>query len=200
MAHKGGKRDKAKLKYNENLYTPDGAKTLTEKDLKKEYSRLRSIARKRLERFKNTEWNDTQIYKMNKDIYKPIKEIKSNRELRHLFSQVARFVTAETGSVTGLEQQRKKAVKTLNQRGYDFVNKENYREFADFMEYARIANLNRMYDSKRIADFYEATERRNMSKQELQKAFRSWRRKQKTLRKIQQQNPRTSSMYRRSVY
>jgi hypothetical protein len=199
MPYKGGRRDKATLLYENEVYTPEGAKTLTEKQLHKEYSRLRSIARKRLERFEGTEWTDTQVYQLNVGVYKPLKEIKSERELRHLFSQVAKFVMSDTGSVSGLEKQRQRAVETLNDRGYDFVTKENFRKFAEFMEYARVANLNRMYDSKRIAEFYESSEKKQLSNKELQKAFRSWTRKQKKLKKIQNRNPRTSSEYREDV-
>lgn len=199
MPFKGGRRDKAKLLYDEEIYTPEGAKNLTDKQLRKEYSRLRSIARKRLERFEGTEWTDTQVFKQNVGVYKPLKEIKNDRELRHLFSDIANFVTASTGSVSGLEKQRERAVSTLNERGYDFVNKQNFRKFAEFMEYARVSNLNRIYDSKRIADFYEATEKKDMSNEQLRGAFRSWTKKQKKLKKIQNRNPRTSNVYRDAI-
>jgi Tfp pilus assembly protein PilO len=197
MAYKGGKREKATLTYAPEIYTPEGAKNLTDKQLRKEYSRLRSVARKRLERFQGTEWTDAQVYKMNAGQYKSLKNIKSDRELRHLLSSVARFVTSDTGSVSGLEKQRTRAVKTLNERGYEFVNKQNFRKFAEFMEYTRVAKLNRIYDSKRIAEFYAATEKKNLSNEQLFKAFRGWARKQKKQRKIQNINPRNSSQYRR---
>ena len=199
MPYVGGKRDKASLLYEKETYTPEGAKNLTEKQLHKEYSRLRSIARKRLERFEGTEWTDSQVYKLNAGVYKPLKEMTSERELRHLFSDLARFVMAKTSSVSGLEAQRKEAIGTLNDRGYDFVNKENYREFAEFMEYARVSNLNKMYDSKRIADFYEASEKKKLQNDELRSAFRSWSRNQKKLKKIQNRNPRTSTQYREDM-
>lgn len=199
MAYKGGLREKAQLRYEKEVYTPESSKTLSNKELRKEYSRLRSIARKRLERFEGTEWTDTQVYKLNAGVYKPLKEIKSDRELRHLLSDVSRFVMSETGSVSGLTKQRETAVQTLNDRGYEFVNKENYRQFAEFMEYARVSNLNRMYDSKRIAEFYEATEKKELANEELRKAFRSWTRKQKKLKKIQNINPRKSSQYRKEI-
>lgn len=199
MAYKGGKREKATLRYEKEVYTPEGAKTLSEKDLKKEYSRLRSIAQKRLKRFEGTEWTDTQIYKLNAGIYKPIKEIKNERELRHLFSQIAKYVEAKTGSVSGLEKQRRQAIKTLKERGYTFVNKENYRNFVEFMEYARVANLNRLYDSERLAAFYEATVKSKMSDEELRKSFRAWLKKQKKQDRIRNHNPRTSSQYRKDL-
>jgi Tfp pilus assembly protein PilO len=199
MPYKGGRRDKARLKYDAEAYTPEGAKSLSDKQIRTEYSRLRSIARKRLERFEGTEWTDTQVYKMNAGVYKPLKEITSNRELRHLLSDVARFVTSDTGSVSGLEKQREKSVKTLNERGYDFVTKENFRKFAEFMEYTRIAKLNRLYDSKRIAEFYAAAEKKKLSGKELQTAFKAWQRKEKQNKKIQHKNPRNSDQYRKDL-
>lgn len=199
MAYKGGARKKATLKYDRNLYTPTGAKELTDKELRREYSRLRSIARKRLERFEGTEWTTSQIYRYNKEGFKPLKDIKSERELRHLFSDVARFVTAERGSVSGLEKERRKAVKTLNERGYKFVNKKNFRKFAEFMEYVRTANLNRIFDSKRVADFYESTERENRSEEEMRTAFKSWSKNQRKQNKIQNKSKKDSSKYRRAL-
>lgn len=196
MAYVGGRREKASLMYEKEVYTPEGAKAISDRQLRKEYTRLRSIARKRLERFEGTEWTDTQVYKLNVGVYKPLKQINTNRELRHLFSQVARFVMSETGSVSGLEKQREHAVESLNDRGYDFVSKDNFRKFAEFMEYARVSNLNRMYDSKRIADFYAASEKKQLSNKELQDAFRSWQRNQKKEKKIQNKDPRNSSQYR----
>lgn len=199
MPFRGGKREKATLKYSKEIYTPEGAKSLTDKQLRKEYSRLRSIARKRLERFEGTEWTDTQIYQENVGKFKPLKEVQSNRELRHLLHDVASFVTHETGSVSGLEKQRRNAVQALNERGYDFVTKKNFREFADFMEYARVVSLNHLYDSKRVAEFFEIAEKRRIKGEDLRTAFRAWRRSQVNQPKIQNWNPRTSSKYRHDI-
>lgn len=199
MPYKGGARKKATLKYDKNLYTPTGAKELTDKELRQEYSRLRSIARKRLERFEGTEWTTSQIYQYNKEGFKPLKEIKSDRELRYLLSDVARFITAERGSVSGLEKERRQAVKTLNERGYTFVNKKNFRKFAEFMEYVRTANLNRIFDSKRVADFYEATERDNRSEEEMRNAFKAWSKNQRKKNKIQNKSKKDSNKYRRAL-
>lgn len=194
---KGGKREKAKLKYAPEVYTPIGAKSLTEPELKKEYSRLRSIARKRLERFENTEWVTSQQYIQNKGKYVPIKDIKSDTELRHLFTELARFITAETGSVSGLNKQRDKMIETFNDRGYDFVNKNNIRKFVDFMEFTRNASLGRIYDSKRVAELFDYAEQKNMKSEDLRKTFNKWRKsEERNDKKIQNIDPRNSSMFR----
>jgi hypothetical protein len=199
MAYKGGARKKATLKYMRDVYTPEGAKSLTDRNLRKEYSRLRSIAQKRLQRFEGTEWTDSEVYKTNKDLFKPLSEIKSDRELRHLFSDVARFTISATGSVSGLERQRRLAIETLHDRNYDFVNKGNFKEFAEFMEYERIANKGRMYDSKRIAEFYEMHDKTLVTNDQLHKAFKRWKETHRQLKKIQQINPRNSTVYRSKI-
>lgn len=205
MPYKGGARQKATLKYHDSLYTPYGAKDavssnkITEKELRTEYSRLRSIARKRLERFEGTEWTTTQIYKYNKQGFKPLKDIKSDSELRYLLADVARFITSDRSSVSGLEKERKRAIQTFQEHGYDFVTKKNFRQFTDFMEYVRTANLNRIYDSKRVAEFYEANERKKFTNEELRDAFKQWTKKQNKKNKIQNKNKKDSSKFRKAL-
>lgn len=186
---------RAKLTYSRDTYTPEGLKSLTERELRKEYSRLRSIARKRLERFVGTEWEDSQVYRLNVGIYIPLKDIKTERELRYLTVQVAHFLTASTGSVSGLNAQRERAVQTLNERGIDFVNKDNFKEFGEFMEYARIVRLNRMFDSERVAEFYEFAKKAELTGEELRKAFRRWSKRQDKQKRIQHRDPRNSDYY-----
>lgn len=203
MAYKGGKRSKAKLKFEKELYTPYGAKRaieegeLTYKEIKKEYSRLRSIARKRLERLADSEWTHTEMYQQFKEGFPTLKEIGDDtRELRHELSNVQRFITSKRASVSDLVRGRKEAIETFHEHGYDFVNKQNFREFTEFMEYARKHNLNRIYDSKRIADFYESIEDNNYSQRELHRAFNEWRDNQRELEKVQNRNQKTSRDFR----
>jgi len=208
MAYVGGKRPKAKLKFDKVYYTPIGAKELgrdpntgevDKSVIRKEYSRLRSIARKRIERLSKSEWNDSQIYLQNKDGFKTLKNIKSDRELRHEFSQLARFVTSDRGSASGQNKIRKNTVETLRDRGYDFVTVKNFREFGEFMEYARMATANRLYDSERVANVYESLERRGADPQTMKMAYNAWRKNQKKKAKVQNKQKRDSEQYRTAL-
>ena len=171
---------------------------MSQKDINKEYSRLRAIANKRLERFQGTEWETSQIYKYNKRGFAPIKEL-TEREIRFMLSDVARFVTSKRSSVSGLNKERAQAVETLKERGFDFVNKKNFRQFGEFMEYARMSNLNRIYDSKRVAEFYEQAEKKNKTVREMRDAFNEWKDKQKPQNKIQNKSKKDSNKFRRSL-
>lgn len=181
------------FKFNRYSYTPEGSKQLTERNLREEYSRLRSIAVKRLQRLGNSEWNDTDLYLRSKNKFKKLKDIKNERELRYLFSDLHYFLESPRSSVTGLDKIRKQSIDTLHQHGYDFVTKKNFRDFGRFMEWAREHAQAYMYDSDRVANAYnELAVKRNLSQQEIESAFRAWSRRERKLQKIRNLNPRTS--------
>lgn len=181
------------FKFNRFAYTPEGAKQLTDRNLREEYSRLRSIAVKRLQRLGNSEWNDTDLYLRSKNKFKKLKDIKNERELRYLFSDLHYFLASPRSSVTGLDKIRRQSLDTLHEHGYKFVTKENFRKFGRFMEWAREHAQAYMYDSERVANtFNEFLVKRNLSQQEIETAFRAWSRRERKLQKIRNKNPRTS--------
>lgn len=181
------------FKFNRFSYTPQGAKQLTDRNLREEYSRLRSIAVKRLQRLGNSEWNDTDLYLRSKNKFKKLKDIKNERELRYLFSDLHYFLASPRSSVTGLDKIRRQSLDTLHAHGYEFVTKKNFREFGRFMEWARERAQAYMYDSDQVAKTYnELAVKRNLSQQEIETAFRAWSRRERKLQKIRNMNPRTS--------
>ena len=181
------------FKFNRFSYTPEGAKQLTDRNLREEYSRLRSIAVKRIQRLGNSEWNDTDLYLRSKNKFKKLKDIKNERELRYLFSDLHYFLASPRSSVTGLDKIRRQSLDTLHAHGYKFVTKKNFIKFGRFMEWAREHAQAYMYDSERVANtFNEFSVKRNLSQQEIELAFRAWSRRERKLQKIRNKNPRTS--------
>ena len=200
MPFVGGVRPKAKLKFDREYYTPVGAKELKASDLRKEYSRLRSIAQKRLKRMSSSEWNDSQIYMENRHGFKTLKEMESGgREMRSEFSELARFILSEKSSVSGQNRIRKKSIKTFGEHGYEFVKKDNFKDFGKFMEYARTANMGRLYDSEKIAELFETEDKKDSTPEQMQKAYDKWREEQKPLPKVQNKNKKDSNQYRKAL-
>lgn len=106
----------------------------TDAELKKEYSRLRSIARKRLERMSTSEYSESQTYLKNKNLFVPVAQIRGKKQLAELLTSVEEFVSSRASSIRGLNAIRRESIETLHRHGYDFVNKENYKIFTDFMQ------------------------------------------------------------------
>lgn len=151
--YRGNKASRNVLKLGKlSDYVPAKLAAQDEKTLRKEYSRLRDIAQKRLKRMDESGWDWTEEYKQNRYAFAKTSMLKEKRDLQYKLSQVARFLTSSRGSVSGLKESTQSAIDTLHQHGYDFVNMGNFKEFADFMEWARSLVIGRMYDSDRIAE------------------------------------------------
>lgn len=175
--YRGGSEAGATLRYPPEAYVPSVGRMsmyMTEAQMRAEYSRLRSIARKRLERFEGSEFTDTQQYRLNVGRYKPLKEVQSRAELAGLLADVSRFVTARTGSVSGLQRQRTQSLASLHEHGYTFVNRKNFKQFIDFMEDWRTVDKNKIYDSARVADLFSEAKRQRVSFEQLKKDFKFW--------------------------
>lgn len=153
----GGKARKSPLNLGKRSdYIPAKLNQMDEAMLRKEYSRLRDIAQKRIKRMEK-DWDWTKTYKYNVYNYNKLSAIKDKRSLVHKLSDIARFLTADTGAVSGLVKQRNKAILTLHKHGYKFVNAKNWRDFSEFMTWAEDLAIGRMYDSSRIVDVWSAS-------------------------------------------
>lgn len=117
----------------EILQSPD----FTDKELRREYSRLRKVAEKRIKRMGQTEWARSKTYQYNVGIYPNLVNVPNKSELSHLLSDLARFLSASTGSISGLEEQRTKALESLKEAGLENITTENWWDFVDMMEWIR---------------------------------------------------------------
>lgn len=122
------------------------------KEARAEYSRLRKIAEKRLKRLGQSEFKTGDVYRKYKDAFKPLPKKASAERVRKMLSDVARFTERKQASISGLRESRKKQLETLQERGYDWINKDNISTFNDYM--ARIMKFTaaKNYDSEEIVD------------------------------------------------
>lgn len=141
------------------------------KEIRQDYKELRKLANRRLERFKGTEWEDSKQYKRNAGRYKKLSEIKSDRELAYLLTDLQRFTSSDTSTVRGLARHRNATIETLREHGYDFINRNNIRAFGDYMEQLRAKGIARLYDSARLADVFETAEKKRVSPDEVLQKF-----------------------------
>ena len=120
-----------------SAYHPDALQNeYTEGELRKEYTRLRDIAQKRLKRLEASEFANTKTVRYNKDRFIPLREISGTGELTHLLSDLARFLTASRSTVSGQKSYRKKSVESLQEAGLTAVTEKNFLHFTDVMDWA----------------------------------------------------------------
>lgn len=156
-------------------YTPLALElTWDKKDVRKEYSRLRSIWRKRYERLLKSDYKDINLVK-DRPIqrYKQLKDITRDRELYHLLSELATIIGSERTTVTGLKKREKEQMEHINDvYGTELKTHEDFLNFGRFMEQLRDFASDRIYDSDFAVDLYSDGEKLSTGKMlELYKEF-----------------------------
>lgn len=156
-------------------YTPLALElTWDMKDVRKEYSRLRSIWRKRYERLLKSDYKDINLVK-DRPIqrYKQLKDITSDREIYHLLSELGTIIASDRTTVTGLKKQEKEQMQHINDvYGTELKTHEDLLNFGRFMEQLRDFASDRIYDSDFAVELYSDGEKLSTGKMlELYKEF-----------------------------
>lgn len=150
------------LTWQYDEYYPYRLEQLDERALRKEYSRLREIANRRLARLQASEYKETDLAKEYAGGFAILAEVE---DLPRELTKLARFVASERTSVTGLKRIDRQTIETLHEHGYTFVNAKNVRQFGAFMEEMRQAGLSKLYSSEFIATWWserDASKRDNI--------------------------------------
>lgn len=148
-------------------YTPLALElTWDMKDVRKEYSRLRSIWRKRYERLLKSDYKDVNLV-IDRPIqrYKQLKDITSDREIYHLLSELATIIASDRTTVTGLKKQEKEQMQHINDvYGTELKTHEDLLNFGRFMEQLRDFVSDRIYDSDFAVELYSEGEKLSTDK------------------------------------
>ena len=149
--------DEAQIKVMEDL-----------RSAKKEYTRLRDIAEKRIKRMSSTEFSQSKTYKEHRRGFDKLKDI-DPKDLPTALSEVSKFVGAKASSITGQKEIMMKTIGTLNRAigadsgeddedepsGQAGVTKQNYWRVIKLLERAR--KLKKTYGSDKIVELADAT-------------------------------------------
>lgn len=157
------KRSKPKgLLRSKDDYTPLALElTWDMKDVRKEYSRLRSIWRKRYERLLKSDYKDINLV-TDRPIqrYKQLKDITSDREIYHLLSELATIIASDRTTITGLKRNEIEQMRHINDvYGTELKTHEDLLNFGSFMEQLRDFASDRIYDSDFAVELYSDGEK-----------------------------------------
>lgn len=174
---------KVVLKWNVNTYIPSELAKLPIKEVRAEYSRLRSIERKRMERMLGTEFEKSAEFKKNYMAYDPVKEL-NNVSILYQLAKLSREVSEPYNTLKAQKELREQKLNTLHEHGYDFVNEGNFFEFGEFMNDYRARKLDQIYDSDSVAEVFRDAEKLNVDISKVKADFEFWLENKKALEKI----------------
>lgn len=154
-----------------------GKEEISEKDLRREYTRLRNIAQKRIVRLKADPLLK-RLENVKETIsvgFPTLKEMgKSSTVLVGNLAQLRAFLTKEESTVYGARRKFERNVETAREAVGDFVNEGNYPDFDRFMAFARETTRGFRIGSPEIADFFEDNAGKHNTQEELEEAFHLW--------------------------
>ena len=148
-----------------NLYSPYQIERLTNKQIRQEYSKLRSTANKRLQRLQQAGLGERGSYRFPKIAGRSTEEIAAD------LADVSRFLRDERSTVTGEKKFVETELEMLHEKGYDFVNRGNFYDFINFMEEKRQEVGGKIFDSGDAADVFNEGQRLNIPVNVLKKNF-----------------------------
>lgn len=167
---------KAELKYSFRQYTVYANRIgagIPKNEIKKEYTRLRDILNKRIQRINKSDFAGQGIAgKFPKGLPK-LADI-APEDLPYLLQQAATALTSKSGSLKGLQQRQQSAIESFRERGYTQINESNFKEFVDFLEEAKEKGLAKVYGSDSVVNLYENTQAMGLSPEEVMQDFNWW--------------------------
>lgn len=146
--------------FSENFYTVQGAETMfhtgTKDDIstmRSEYTRMRDVAQKRIQRLGKSEFSESKAYQSHKGGFPKLRDI-DPRDFPKAFAELAKFVKAKGSTVTGQRQIKEKTIKSWQDQGLD-LNKKNYDRVIKVMEELRKRKV--VYGSDKAVEVVEET-------------------------------------------
>ena len=149
--------------------------TWDRKSTRKEYSRLRSIWKKRYERLMKSEYKNSSLVQ-DRPItrYPKLSEIGTDREVQYLLSELGAIIGGEYTSVEGLKKLDKERIEKLNNKweGLNLKTRDDLKTFGEFMEKIRGYASDRIYDSDFAVDIFDQTE--NLSNEKMLELYKEF--------------------------
>ena len=167
---------KAELKYSFRQYTVYANRIgagIPQNEIKKEYTRLRDILNKRIQRINKSDFAGQGISGQFPQGLPKLSEI-APEDLPYLLQQAATALSSRGGSLKGLQMRQKDTIDSLRERGYTNIDAANIRAFASFMEEARDRGLEKIYGSDTVATLYDSIVSLDISPETVMKDFAWW--------------------------
>lgn len=142
-----------------------------EKALRKEYTRLRDIAQKRLKRLRNEGFGNTDVASYFGGDVPKLSSLKTKEDVVFALAELEGFVNAKQSTVSGMrkhiKEERRKAIETDSKMGEilaklnkhfpegERFTRSNVDRFFDFMNTKVALNVEKIVASDRIAKLYK---------------------------------------------
>lgn len=108
--------------------------------------------------------------------FRPLKELGnvSERALKLGIKEAERVLKSGELSLRHQKRSEASAIQTLNERGYNYINKDNFPYFMDFLDDARARGLASIYGYQYLLDTFNRAKKRGLSDDEIRGNIAYW--------------------------
>ena len=121
--------------------------------IKTEYTRLRDIAHKRIQRLGKSEFKKTAAYMAHKGDFPKLRDL-DPRDIPAAMAEMVKFLNAKTSTVSGQRSKRSKTIRAWQEQGLD-LNEKNYNKVMAVMKEMRSRKI--VYGSDKVVTLVETT-------------------------------------------
>lgn len=146
-------------------YRPNEAKNLSNRELRQEYSRLRRLANRRLanmERRGLGTWGERRFASARG---------MSSEYVEAALLEVSRFLRDPRHTVRGEQAHMDQVIDTFKERGIDFIDRDNFYQFTDFMNSLREQYSEKLFDSSDALEVFGNMNRLGLDPDEVKEHF-----------------------------
>lgn len=119
--------------------------------IKAEYTRLRDIAHKRLQRLGKSEFRNTAAYQSHKGDFPKLRDLKP-ADIPAAMAEMVKFLQAKTSTVSGQKSQRQKTIDAWQDKGLN-LTQANYDKVMALMKEMRTRKI--LYGSDKVISVVE---------------------------------------------
>lgn len=145
--------------------------------IRQRYSYLAGRVRRQISKLRERMPEAVSLERYSEKEFPKLREMKiqpSDRALKAAIRQAEKLLSS--GELT-LRRQRRSvatAIKTLNERGYTYVNQQNFGYFMDFLDDARARGLASIYGYQYLLDTFNRAKKRGLSDDEIRGNIAYW--------------------------
>lgn len=170
MPATGNATARATLRYDPENYTPYMLHDWPLRDLRREYTRLRDIAQKRIKRLRaDPEGAQSKVLQIFPEGIPRISDMHGSRaQLESAMADLALFIRNPESTVSGVHKANRARAKAAGMD--EEQDAGTYMSIDDWMAYAKAQGLDTLYDSEELRAYYFMAGGYNLSRQD----FEEW--------------------------
>lgn len=164
-----------KFKYTFDQANPFYLSKQPQSEVRAEYSRLRSVAQKRLQRLEQAGFLREGVALSRRRSFKKLAEMKDPRDVRASLVDLYRFLHAETSTVGGQRRVMRRTIANFQFYGIKNINEKNYFKYIEYLEHLKEEyDIRKMVASPQIIEYLAQVKNLSMAAEELERDFEKW--------------------------